>query len=162
MKIPVLLNERDYVFDADPSEKLINVLRREKLISVKYGCQTVNCGACYILLDGKTVASCHIPAGIVKDSAIITLEHFSKTEFFQDIMKGFDKAGISLCGYCNAGKIFLAYEIIKNMNNPTRESISEIIGRLNDCCVEKETLINGILYAFQIHFEKEKLRKNGK
>lgn len=162
MKIPVTLNERSYTFDADPSEKLINILRREKLISVKYGCQSVSCGACYILLDDRTVASCHIPVGIVRNSSIVTLEHFSKTEFFADIMKGFEKAGISLCGYCNAGKIFLTYEIIKNMNSPTRESISEIIGRLNDCCVEKETLINGVLYAFAIHFEKEKLRKNGK
>lgn len=161
MKIPVTLNEKEYILEADPAEKLVDVLRREKFTSIKHGCMTSSCGSCYILLDERVVASCHVPAGLVKGSSIITLEHFSKTEVYNDIMKGFEKAGISLCGYCNAGKIFLTYEILKYMTQPTREKIHELTGRLNDCCVEQDQFINGILYAYSIHFDKEKLRRNG-
>lgn len=161
MKIPITLNNEKYILEAEPSEKLLHVLRREKLVSVKHGCQTASCGACQVLLDGKAVASCHIPVGIVMDSNIITLEYFSKTEFYSEIMRGFEKAGISLCGYCNAGKIFLTYEIINTMTQPTREKIAAITNKLNDCCVEQDILINGILYAYAIHYEKGKLRKNG-
>lgn len=161
MKIPITLNNEKYILNAEPSEKLLHVLRREKLVSVKHGCQTASCGSCQVLLDGKAVTSCHIPVGLVIDSSIITLEYFSKTEFYSEIMRGFEKAGISLCGYCNAGKIFLTYEIINTMTQPTREKIAAIVNKLNDCCVEQDILINGILYAYAIHYEKGKLRKNG-
>lgn len=162
MKIPVILNDKDYVLDAGPSERLIDVLRRERLFSVKHGCETGSCGSCYVLIDDKIAASCHTPVGIVKDCRITTLEYFSKTDIYSDIMKGFERAGVSLCGYCNAGKIFSAYEVLKYIQEPTREKIAAITGHLNDCCVEQNTLINGILYAFSIHFDKERLRKNGK
>lgn len=162
MKIPLVLNEKQVVIEAEPSEKLLFVLRREKLNSCKHGCHTASCGACHVLVDDKAAASCRLPVGILRGSHIVTLEHFSKTEVYQDIMKGFEKAGISLCGYCNAGKIFSAYEIIKNLSHPNRAQISQIVSQLNDCCVEREILINGILYAFAIHFDKEKMRKNGK
>lgn len=162
MKIPLILNEKPYIFEADPSEMLVSVLRREKILSVKLGCKTTTCGSCYVLLDKKVVPSCHVPVGLVKDCNLITLEHFSKSEFYSDIIKGFEKAGIKLCGYCNTGKIFSTYEIIQTISQPTRERISDIIGRLNDCCVEKDKLINGILYAYTIHTEKERVHKNGK
>ena len=161
MKIQFTLNNNPCLIDSDPSEKLIDVLRRENLSSVKQGCMSTSCGSCYVLLDNKAVASCHIPVGITIGSEIITLEYFSKTDFYSDIMKGFEKAGVSMCGYCNAGKIFLAYEILNILNEPSRDTIKLIAARINDCCVEQNTFINGILYAYSIHFDKEKLRKNG-
>ncbi|MBP5403099.1 MAG: 2Fe-2S iron-sulfur cluster binding domain-containing protein [Treponema sp.] len=162
MKIPVILNDVHTVLEADPSENLVHVLRRLGFVSVKHGCNMASCGSCQVLIDGKAVASCRIPVGIIKDCSITTLEHFSKSEIYSNIMKGFDRAGITLCGYCNAGKIFAAYEVLTTIVQPTREKIAQITDRLNDCCVEKDTFINGILYAYAIHFDREKLRKNGK
>lgn len=161
MKIQFTLNDELCLIEADPAEKLVDVLRNQNLSSVKRGCMAASCGSCYVLLDNKAVASCHVPVGIAMNSDIITMEYFSNTEFYSDIMKGFEKAGVSMCGYCNAGKIFLAYEIINILNEPNREKIKAITSRINDCCVEQNTYINGILYAYSIHFDKEKLRKNG-
>lgn len=162
MKIALTLNNSPIVIDADPSEMLIVVLRKLKYFSVKLGCSPRNCGVCTVLLNDRAVPSCRLPVGLVRDSDVVTLEYFEQTEFYKDIMKGFEMAGIHLCGYCNAGKIFAAYEIIKYQSRPTRESIYEFISHLDDCCVERDTLINGILHASSIHFEREKLRKNGK
>lgn len=161
MKIQLILNDKECIIESDPAQMLSDVLRRENLISVKPGCLSHNCGSCYVLLDNKAVPSCHIPVGIIMGEKITTLEYFSKSDFYADIIKGFEKAGVSMCGFCNAGKIFLAYEVINSMHEPSRDKVEVVTSRLIDCCVEQNTLINGILYAYSIHFDKEKLRKNG-
>ncbi|MCR5045615.1 MAG: 2Fe-2S iron-sulfur cluster binding domain-containing protein [Treponema sp.] len=162
MKLNIILNEEQVSIQTEPDCSLLELLRSMNLYSVKCGCQKSNCGSCAVLLDDEPVLSCLVPCGILRNAKITTLEYFSKTPFYQEINKGFEKAGVSLCGYCNAGKIFAAYDIIKNFSNPTREQVAERIGDLRECCVENDTLINGIIYAAQIHFEKERLKKNGK
>lgn len=162
MKIPVTINDKQIELEADPKEKLVHVLRQQKILSVKDACNSSNCGACYILLDNKVAASCIIPCGIVKNCNIITLEYLVKQDIYQDIQKGFDKAHISLCGYCNSGKILLTYEILNLNFTPTREYISNIIDRLLDCCTEKDNLINGILYAYSFHYERQRTLRHGK
>lgn len=161
MKINLTINEQEFSLNENPGEKLLGILRKQNFLSAKCGCENSSCGACAVLLDGKCVLSCAIPIGILNGAKIVTLEFFSKQTQYQEIMAGFEKAGVSLCGYCNAGKIFAAYEIIITFSNPTREQIFERIRSLKDCCVEYDTLINGIIYASQIHFEKENQRKNG-
>ncbi|MBQ9626232.1 MAG: 2Fe-2S iron-sulfur cluster binding domain-containing protein [Treponema sp.] len=162
MKLTLTINEEKTVLDADPDMSLLELLRRQKLLSVKCGCGKANCGSCAVLLDGKAVLSCLIPCGIVRNSEIVTMEHFSKQAACQEILKGFEKAGVTLCGYCNPGKIFAAWEIISTFSNPNREQVAERVSDLRECCVESDALINGIIYAAQIHFEKERMKKNAK
>ena len=162
MKLNLTINEEKVSLDAEPEMTLLELLRRQKLLSVKCGCDKVNCGACAVLLDGKAVLSCLIPCGIVRNSKIITMEHFSKQAVCQEIIKGFEKAGVNLCGWCNPGKIFAAWEIITTYSNPTREQIAERVCDLRECCAENDSLINGIIYAAQAHFEKERMKKNAK
>lgn len=162
MKLTLTINEEKTVLDAEPDMSLLELLRRQKLLSVKCGCGKANCGSCAVLLDGKAVLSCLIPCGIVRNSEIVTMEHFSKQAACQEILKGFEKAGVTLCGYCNPGKIFAAWEIISTFSNPNREQVAERVSDLRECCVESDALINGIIYAAQIHFEKERMKKNAK
>lgn len=156
MKIPVTINETKTLLEAAPDELLINVLRNSHCPSVKSGCEEGFCGSCTILVNDKNVASCKCPAGLVKDCEIITLDHFSKREEYSCIMEGFRKAGIQLCGYCNAGKIFSTYQILKMNKKPSRTDIIENIKHLSPCCVDLETLVNGIIYAVNIYNKKEK------
>ena len=162
MRFDLTLNDEKITIEAEPETKLLDLLRNRKLLSVKQGCDKANCGSCAVLLDGEPVFSCLIPCGILRNSNIVTLEHFTKQAAYQEIMKGFEKAGVSLCGWCNPGKIFAAYSVIKKYSNPTREQAAKAILDLRECCVERDTLINGIIYASQIHFEKERLKKNAK
>lgn len=162
MKISLTLNDKPLEIEVNPYEKLINILRRNQIYSVKLGCSPQSCGNCIVLLNDKAVPSCKIPVGIVRDSSIVTLEYFKERDVYQDIIKGFEQAGIHLCGYCNTGKIFAAYEILKTTTHPTREQIYNFIVHLDDCCTERETLINGIIYACANYYTKEKQRKNVK
>lgn|SRR5574344_327659 len=147
MIIPVTLNGEKTVFDANPGESLLFVLRKKKLFSVKKGCGKGRCGFCTVLLDNKPVPSCRVPVGIVRDSTIVTLEYFSKTPDYSDIIKGFNTAGMNMCGYCNSAKIFLAYDLLQNYYRPDKEQLLDLAGSLTCTCTERDTFINGILYA---------------
>lgn len=150
MKIPVTLNGSKVMLECQPDELLMKVLHKNGGISVKCGCTRGFCGACTVLLDDRPVATCKIPTAIIKDADIVTLDYFSKTEEYRYIMDGFTKAGIKLCGYCNAGKIFTAYQCLKMQKQPSRQDITEQVRHLSPCCTDMETLINGILYAIQL------------
>lgn len=150
MKIPVTLNGTKTILDAHADESLMKVLHKNGCPSVKSGCSGGFCGACTILLDDKPAAACKIPAGIVRNSDIVTLDYFVKTEEYNTIMGGFQKAGIKLCGYCTAGKVFSAYQILKASKMPTRQEIADYVKALSPCCTDLDTLVNGIIYAIQI------------
>ncbi len=155
MKIPVILNGTKTILDAHADESLMKVLHKNGCPSVKSGCSGGFCGTCTILLDDKPVASCKIPAGIVRNRDIVTLDYFIKTEEYSIIMSGFQKAGIKLCGYCSAGKVFSAYQILKMTKMPSRQEIIDSVKTLSPCCTDLETLVNGILYAIQISEKKQ-------
>ena len=150
MKIPVTLNGNKTILDAHADESLMKVLHKNGCPSVKSGCSGGFCGACTILLDDRPAAACKIPAGIVRNSDIVTLDYFVKTEEYSIIMNGFQKAGIKLCGYCTAGKVFSAYQILKASKMPTRQEITDYVKSLSPCCTDLETLVNGIIYSIQI------------
>ncbi len=157
MNIPVIINGDKYMLQANPDEMLIDVLRKHNLYSVKLGCAEGVCGSCTVLLNGKPIPACKLPIALAMNQEIETLEHFSKTSEYAFISKGFAKAGIKLCGYCNAGKIFAAASILENKQKPTRASVREQIKHLSPCCTDIDTLINGIIYAadLQSHGIKE-------
>src|SRR5574344_1249060 len=147
MIIPVTLNGEKTVLNVNPADSLLSVLRQRKLFSVKKGCQKGRCGFCTVLLNDKPVPSCRVPAGIVSDCTIVTLEYFSKTPEYNDIMKGFNSAGITMCGYCNSAKIFCVYDLMQNTYRPDKEQLYEIADSLTCSCTERDTFISGILYA---------------
>ena len=156
MKIPVTLNGNKIILDAHADESLMKVLHKNGCPSVKSGCSSGFCGACTILLDDKPAAACKIPAGIVRNSDIVTLDYFVKTDEYSTIMSGFQKAGIKLCGYCTAGKVFSAYQILKLPKMPTRQEIADYVKALSPCSTDLDTLVNGIIYAIQISNKRQK------
>ena len=157
MKIPIIINNTKTVIESQPDKSLLSVLRSMKLFDTKTGCAQGICGNCTILLNGKPVPSCKIPVAIVKDQTVTTLEYFKQTEIYSNIIKGFSKAGIKMCGYCNAGKIFAAYAIITSGKKPVKQFIYEHIKNLSLCCTDTKTLAEGIIYACDLN-----LKNNGK
>ena len=148
MQIPLNLNDDKIVLDAEADDSLLTVLRREKYFKVKCGCDKGFCGNCTVLLNDKPVSSCKIPISLVRNENVETLEYFKKNNaFYADIQSGFKEAGMNLCGYCEAGKIFTTYWIIKTYPHPELKNIQNAIKHLDCCCTDRTTFINGILYA---------------
>ena len=150
MNVTVTLNGNKTILEAPADDSLMTVLRRLGCSSVKCGCGQGSCGSCTILLNDNPVASCKIPLGIVQNADIVTLEYFERTKEYSIIMKGFDLAGIKLCGLCNSGKIFSAYQLIKMNRIPSRAEIQEQVRSLAPCCTDLNTLINGITIALDV------------
>ena len=150
MNVPVTLNGNKTILEAPADETLMSVLRRIGCSSVKCGCGQGMCGSCTVLLNDNPVATCKIPLGIIQNADIVTLEYSERTKEYTMIMKGFELAGIKLCGLCDSGKIFSAYQLLKLSKIPFREEISEQVRSLAPCCTDMNTLINGIILAIEI------------
>ena len=150
MNVPVILNGNKTILEAPADETLMSVLRRIGCASVKCGCGQGTCGSCTVLLNDNPVATCKIPLGIIQNADIVTLEYFERTKEYSIIMKGFELAGIKLCGLCDSGKIFSAYQLVKLNRIPTRDEIYEQVRSLAPCCTDLNTLINGIILALEV------------
>ena len=142
-------------------ESLQKVLRKNGLKTVKLGCSNGFCGNCMVLLNDNPVPSCKVSAASIQgDDEIVTLSYFQKTfPEAKDIAKGFEKAGINLCGYCDAGKFFTAYDLLKN-GKPSKERILNAVKGLNTCCTDEETLCEGILYAYDFKMARKTRESN--
>lgn len=162
MKVSLTIDSQSKIFNVEGSENLRDVLRQNNYTSVKCGCDEGECGCCTVLLDGKPVPSCKIPIGILHENDITTLEYLRSDNSYKDIIQGFSKADISLCGFCNAGKILAAGNIISKYANPSDEIIFSEIEGLAHCCTDTDTLIKGIKYAIEIHAKRTGAVKNGK
>lgn len=147
MKINFSLNNENIVVDTSPDTALSAILRENGIFSAKKGCDKGFCGACTVLLNNRPVPSCIVPVAMVRNSSVITLEYFCNTEDFKDIQAGFKSAGVELCGYCNAGKVFEAYDIIYKIERPDRNYIAKQVSYFPCNCTETETLVNGIILA---------------
>ena len=110
MRISFTLNGTAIQIEAAANERLLHVLRREfSLFSLKSSCLNGQCGSCTLLMNGQPVPSCLIPVFKAEGSEIITLEYFKNTEDYKIINAGFEQAGIEMCGFCDAGKIFCIF-----------------------------------------------------
>ena len=166
MKIKFELNGHPIEIDENPRKKLSEFLRQENYFSVKAGCGNGNCTSCTVLINDVPMLSCLIPLAKVIDSKITTLDHFMKSDDYEDIEQAFKEQGINLCGYCNSGKIFTTYELIKNIpiikKNEFRDKIIEHISFFTCNCVERDNLIIGIFLAAKKRAARLGAKKNAK
>lgn len=129
------LNGKNVCSKAEPTERLLDVLREEfQLTGPKEGCGEGECGACSVLVNHKLMNSCITAIGSVKGQKVLTLEGFKETERYKLLEETFAKAGAVQCGYCTPGMIMAAEALLSQKPNPSVEDIREgISGNLCRC-----------------------------
>lgn len=162
MKIEFQINGHPIEIDENPKKKLSEFLRQNNYFSIKNGCNEGKCGSCTILFNDIAMASCLIPLAEVADAKITTLESFMKSDDYIDIEKAFKQKGINFCGYCNAGKILMAYNLIKNNPQIELKEINEQMSFFTCNCVDLESLSNSIFLAAVVRRKRLKDKKNAK
>jgi carbon-monoxide dehydrogenase small subunit len=148
MEIEFKLNGSEVSITADPTRRLIDILRDDlNLTGTKEGCGEGECGACAVLIDGELVNSCLTAAMFIKGKEVMTIEGFSTNERFMAIKEGFDKAGSVQCGFCTPGVVLAAEALLRKNPHPTRdEAVEAIEGNL--CrCTGYSMIVDGILEA---------------
>ncbi len=135
MTIKINVNGKDYVVTVKPYERLIDVLRYKLgLTSVKEGCGRGECGACVVIMDGKLVPSCLVPAYRANGSKIITVEGIAPEGKIHAIQKALIDSLSIQCGFCFPGIIIAAKYLLDHNPNPSDEEIKEALeGHLCRC-----------------------------
>ncbi|MEO0480382.1 MAG: (2Fe-2S)-binding protein [Planctomycetota bacterium] len=113
-----------------PHHTLLEVLREEcDLTGTKHGCELGECGACTVRIDGKPVLSCLVLAQEVEgsDHRIDTIEGLQNGPDLHPLQDFFAELGASQCGYCSAGFLMSASELLEQNANPTRQEIKEAL-----------------------------------
>jgi carbon-monoxide dehydrogenase small subunit len=133
-EISFTLNGNEVSVAVSPDEKLLDVLRDTLgVTSPKYGCGKGECGACTVLMNGKTVRSCIMLAVQADQCEIVTLEGFQKNGM-TDIQETFLKHNAFQCGFCAPGFILSTDELLRENPEPNEEEIRDALaGNLCRC-----------------------------
>ncbi len=148
MPVRFMLNGSPVEVEAPDNEILLDTLRhRLGVKSVKRGCETGECGACTVLLDGKPVYSCLILTRMAEGHEITTLEGLRDDPVFKAITLSFAEHGAVQCGFCTPGFVLTAYVLLKHNPSPTWSEVAKAVeGNLCRCTGYKK-IIEAILDA---------------
>ena len=148
MTMTFILNGEDVTADSNPETRLVDILRDNfNLLGAKNGCNIGVCGTCLIIFNGDVVKSCLIPALKIRGCEIITIEGFSQTIDYQDIIQGFSDTGFEDCGFCTTGRILATEALLSRNKAPSREEILLAFNGIRCRCTEPDLLVQGVLAA---------------
>lgn len=135
MVIKFTLNGEQVSAPVDNDMRLLDLLRDYfKLTGAKEGCGQGECGACTVIMDGKSVNSCLIPVRQAEGTEVLTIEGLEKDGELDIVQKAFLQEGAIQCGYCSPGMIMSVKALL--MNNPKpgkRELIEALAGNICRC-----------------------------
>ncbi len=140
--INFILNNQSVSAEVDGDELLVDLLRETfNLTGTKIGCGEGECGACTVIMDGKTVNSCMILAASVAGRSILTIEGLAKEGELSPMQESFIEHGAVQCGFCTPGMVLSAEALVQENPNPTKEEIKKAIeGNLCRCTGYKKII----------------------
>ena len=126
--IRLAINGKSYSVDTDPQTSLLTVLREDfDLTGSKYGCGEGMCGACTVLIDGKSQRSCVTRVGSVAGKQITTIEGLANGDRLHPVQQAFLDAGAMQCAYCTSGMIMSAVALLKKNPSPSESEIIDFM-----------------------------------
>ncbi|MCP4653943.1 MAG: (2Fe-2S)-binding protein [bacterium] len=135
IEISFMLNGSAVTAFAAPGDLLIDLLRRRLgQTGTREGCGQGECGACTVLVDGRTVNSCLFPAPEVEGRSVVTIEGLSAGIELSPLQRAFVEHGGIQCGFCTPGMILSAKALLDRNPEPTDDEIREALaGNLCRC-----------------------------
>jgi carbon-monoxide dehydrogenase small subunit len=151
MTIGFILNGEDVVIRSDANIRLIDLLRVNfGLLGARDRCLGGKCGFCAVIFNGRVSHSCLIPAFRVRGSEIITIEGYSQTDEYKDIVTGFAQAKLEGCGFCETSKILHASALLDRNRRPSRNEILKAFSGVKCRCTEPEKRLEGIENVIEV------------
>ncbi len=116
VKLSLLVNGRRYGVRVPPMKRLLDVLREDcRLTGSKEGCGEGECGACSVLMDGRSVCSCLVPAAQAEGAKIVTVEGLARGKTLSRLQRCFVEFGAAQCGICTPGMLVTAVELLERV-----------------------------------------------
>jgi carbon-monoxide dehydrogenase small subunit len=134
-KINVKVDGVSYSDEVEPRTLLVHYLREQLgKVGTVVGCDTSNCGACTVDLDGQSVKSCTVLAVQADGAEVVTIEGLAEDGNLHPMQQAFHDNHALQCGYCTPGMIMAARDLLKQNPNPSEQEIREgIEGNLCRC-----------------------------
>lgn len=155
-KIQMEVNGKIVTVEVEPSDLLVDVLRENLgLTGTKAGCRGGECGACSVILNGKVVTSCLIPALKADGGKITTIEGLEKDGELHPLQKAFVEMGAIQCGFCTPGMLLSAKNLLDQNPHPTLEEVKTAISGVLCRCTGYQKIIHAI------HAAGETIRNQG-
>ena len=135
MKIEIDVNNTVHGVIIESNTLLVNVLREKlRLTGAHVGCDTSQCGACTVHLNGRAVKSCAVLAVQVADSKVVTIEGIGEVDNLHPMQSAFREHHALQCGFCTPGMIMQAIDLVTHEENLDREKIRQgLEGNLCRC-----------------------------
>ena len=135
MRLRIRVNGRWYEVETRPDRILLDLLREDLgLTGTKKGCEEGECGACTVIMDGKAVLSCLVPAVKADGADILTVEGMAREGRLHPLQQAFWEEGAVQCGYCTPGMLLSAKALLDENPEPGIEEVKRAIsGNLCRC-----------------------------
>jgi aerobic carbon-monoxide dehydrogenase small subunit len=148
MQVSMTVNGRAVTGDVEPRTLLVHFIRENlALTGTHIGCETSYCGACTVLVDGKTTKSCTMLAVQAEGADIATVEGLAKGDELHPVQEGFwERHGLQ-CGYCTPGMIMSAVGLLNENASPTEDEIRHGIEGNLCRCTGYHNIVKAIDYA---------------
>ena len=134
-KISVTVNGALHEGEAEPRMLLVDYIRDViGLKGTRYGCDTSNCGACTVVMDGRSAKSCTFLAVQADGRELTTIEGVAAEGRLHPLQAAFQEAHALQCGFCTSGMVMSAHALLARNPDPSRDDIRQgIIGNLCRC-----------------------------
>jgi isoquinoline 1-oxidoreductase subunit alpha len=127
MAIDLIVNGERRSFDGDPQMPLLWYLRdHARLTGTKFGCGVALCGACTVHVDGEALRACVTPVAAVAGRRITTIEGLASGGRLHAVQQAWIDEDVPQCGYCQAGQIMAAVDLLQRVPEPSDEDIGTI------------------------------------
>ena len=126
MQVSLKVNGEEHNLDVIPSKLLVDFVREDLgLTGTHVGCDTSQCGACTVHLDGKAVKSCSILVAQIDGAEVLTIEGIGTTEDLHPMQAAFRECHALQCGFCTPGMIMQAIDLVERTPDLDDERIRE-------------------------------------
>jgi carbon-monoxide dehydrogenase small subunit len=146
--ISVTVNGQRYESEVEPRLLLVHYLRDVlDLTGTHIGCNTSQCGACVVLLNGEAVKSCTVLAVQANGAEVMTIEGLAPEGELHPLQNGFWEMHGLQCGFCTPGMIMASYQLLKNNANPSEAEIRKGLEG-NICrCTGYQNIVRSVQHA---------------
>jgi aerobic carbon-monoxide dehydrogenase small subunit len=148
MQVSISVNGETYSRDIEPRLLLVHFIREAiELHGTHWGCDTSNCGACVVLMDGKPIKSCTCLAAMAEGHEITTVEALEVDGVLDPIQQGFHEQHALQCGFCTPGMLMTTRALLNENPDPTDHEIRTAISGAICRCTGYSNIVAAVHWA---------------